>query len=65
MKVAIIGGAGRMGRWFARYFKSRNHVVIISDIGERARIIAEKEGFSFAKSNLDAVKRCRIDPDIC
>ena len=56
MKVAIIGGAGRMGRWFARYFKSRNHVVILSDIEEEARIIAEEEGFLFAKSNLDAVK---------
>jgi prephenate dehydrogenase len=57
MKVAIIGGAGRMGRWFARYFKSKGHAVIISDIEEeKARIIAEKEGFLFAKSNLDAVK---------
>ncbi|MCP8317086.1 MAG: prephenate dehydrogenase/arogenate dehydrogenase family protein [archaeon] len=56
MRVAIIGGAGRMGRWFARYFKSKDHTVIISDIEEKARTIAEKEGFLFAKSNVDAVK---------
>ncbi|MGQ9469021.1 MAG: prephenate dehydrogenase/arogenate dehydrogenase family protein [Nitrososphaerales archaeon] len=56
MRVAIIGGAGRMGRWFARYFKSKDHDIILSDIEEKARIIAEKEGFLFAKSNLDAVK---------
>jgi len=56
MKVAIIGGAGRMGRWFARYFKSENNTVIISDIEEKARIIAEKEGFLFAKSNQDVVR---------
>ncbi len=56
MRVAIIGGAGRMGRWFARYFKSKDHAVIISDIEEKARNIAEKEGFLFAKSNQDVVK---------
>ncbi|MEM3518193.1 MAG: prephenate dehydrogenase/arogenate dehydrogenase family protein [Nitrososphaerales archaeon] len=56
MKVTIIGGAGRMGLWFARYFKSNDHIVTISDIEEKARIIAEKEGFLFVESNLDAVK---------
>jgi len=25
MKAVIIGGAGRMGRWFARYFKSKDY----------------------------------------
>lgn len=56
MKVAIIGGAGRMGLWFARYFKSKDHIITISDIEEKAKIIAKEEGFLFAESNLDAVK---------
>ncbi len=32
MRVAVIGGAGRMGRLFARYFAQRGNEVIISDI---------------------------------
>ena len=31
IKVAIIGGAGRMGQWFARYLSNENFEVIIAD----------------------------------
>ena len=31
MKVAIIGGAGRMGKWLVNYFRKGGHEVTISD----------------------------------
>jgi prephenate dehydrogenase len=34
MKVCVIGGAGRMGSWFARYFRDRGHEVSILDLDE-------------------------------
>lgn len=33
-KILIIGGAGKMGRWFANYFFSFGHEVRLCDIGE-------------------------------
>ncbi len=31
MKIAILGAAGNMGRWFIRYFSERGHTLIASD----------------------------------
>ncbi|MCP8304591.1 MAG: prephenate dehydrogenase/arogenate dehydrogenase family protein [archaeon] len=60
MKVAIIG-AGRMGQWFVRYFKSKDDTVVISDIDEvKARAVAKKEGAVFTKSNIEAVKDAEL-----
>ncbi|MGQ9719519.1 MAG: prephenate dehydrogenase/arogenate dehydrogenase family protein [Nitrososphaerales archaeon] len=56
MKVAILG-AGRMGQWFARYFKSKGHTVVLSDIEEeKAKTVAKREGAVFARSSIEAVK---------
>jgi len=56
MRVAVIGG-GKMGAWFARYFRSRGEEVVISDIrAEQARIVSETMGAERAKSNVEAVK---------
>ncbi len=45
MKVAIIGGTGRMGRWFARYFiASDNDVGIFARHREKAEQFAETIG---------------------
>jgi prephenate dehydrogenase len=41
MKVAIIGGTGRMGRWFARYFTANDY-----DVGIFARHRKEAEQFA-------------------
>lgn len=57
MKVAIIGGAGKMGRWFTRYFIKHEHEVIIYDIDEEnARKIVRKWGIRLAHSNSEAAK---------
>jgi prephenate dehydrogenase len=33
-KVAVLGGTGKMGRWFARFFKAKGYRVVI---GGRSR----------------------------
>src|SRR5208283_705010 len=55
-KVAIIG-AGAMGSWFARFFKTRGNSVIISDRDRRkARLLASRIHVRWASSNVEAVK---------
>jgi prephenate dehydrogenase/chorismate mutase len=55
VRVAVIG-AGGMGSWFARFFKSRRASVTISDRDRRAaRILASKIQARCAANNIDAV----------
>ena len=55
-KVAIIG-AGGMGSWFARFFKTRGNSVIISDRDPRkAKLVASRIHVRWAASNVEAVK---------
>jgi len=57
MKIAIIGGYGRMGRWFTRYFTAHGHKVVISGVRlHKAKTFAEEAGVDFAKNNVEAVK---------
>jgi prephenate dehydrogenase len=57
MKVAIVGGAGRMGVWFASYFRERGYEVSISDIRlDEARAIAESIGVDMVEENHDVVR---------
>ena len=40
MKIAIIGGSGKMGQWFARFLKNEGHdVLIIGRDGERLKVV--------------------------
>jgi prephenate dehydrogenase len=57
MKIAIIGGAGRMGRWLTKYFVSKGNKVIVSDAKlEEMRIFAEASEAEFAVNNLKAAR---------
>ncbi|MEM4447116.1 MAG: prephenate dehydrogenase/arogenate dehydrogenase family protein [Candidatus Jordarchaeales archaeon] len=57
MKVAILGGTGRMGAWFARYFKRKGcDVVIWARTIENLVKVAEEIGVSYALSAEEAVK---------
>jgi prephenate dehydrogenase len=54
-KVAVIG-AGGMGSWFARFFKSRGSHVTVSDRDRhRARLLASRIGVRWVSSNVEAV----------
>lgn len=49
--IAIIGGTGRMGRWFARFFKERGlRVVIHSRSTARAASTAKEVGVEYSES---------------
>lgn len=55
-RVAVIG-AGGMGAWFARFFKSRGDRVTISDRNHsKARRLASKIRARYASSNVEAVR---------
>jgi len=56
-RVTILGGTGRMGRWFARFFQAKGYeVCIASRSSERAAKAAEELGVTSAKSHDEAVK---------
>lgn len=51
MRVCVIGGAGRMGSWFARYFKGLGHEVSILDLDEkRASVTSIEIGADIVRS---------------
>ena len=55
--VTVVGGYGQMGLWFARYFKNKGFDVIISGRDpEKSKKTALAEGFSWKKTNVEAVK---------
>ncbi len=61
MKVAIIGGAGRMGKWLVNYFIKSGHDVTISDTRrEEAKTIAQYTGARLAQNNVEAAKDAEI-----
>jgi prephenate dehydrogenase/chorismate mutase len=56
VRVAVIG-AGGMGSWFARFFKSRGTMVTLSDRSlRRARVLASRIRVGFARNNVEAVR---------
>lgn len=55
MRVAIIG-AGKMGRWFARFFKDEGFSVVISSrTRSKAEAIRDEFGVELADTNVDAI----------
>ena len=52
MKVTIIGGAGGMGRWFAKFFKKSGIDVTIVDKSARTGEIAAEMGVRHTKIDI-------------
>ncbi|ATZ61617.2 MAG: prephenate dehydrogenase [Methanosarcinales archaeon Met12] len=48
-KVLIVGGAGEMGQWFARFLMRQNYAVSITDIDPTAKEVAKKLGAGFVE----------------
>ncbi len=60
MQIAIIGGGGKMGKWFARLLMQEGLEVIISD-RNKARLNAAQEELGVAiVSNIEAAKRADV-----
>lgn len=61
MLVSVIGGAGRMGSWFARYFLNRGYDVAIFDVRvDRAEHIARSIGARAYGSSIEAAREADI-----
>lgn len=57
MNVAVIGAAGRMGRWLVRHFLRQGHDLTISDVRTReAMALAQSVRVRLAKENSEAVE---------
>jgi chorismate mutase/prephenate dehydrogenase len=42
-RITIVGGSGRMGGWFARYFRDRGHKVLVHDLVPTQDFAFEKD----------------------
>ncbi|MFQ5834012.1 MAG: prephenate dehydrogenase/arogenate dehydrogenase family protein [Candidatus Thorarchaeota archaeon] len=61
MKIAVIGGAGRMGRWLLEHFDEHGHTLIASDPqSNELREIAELFDLTLASSNAAAAKNADV-----
>jgi len=60
VKVAIIGGSGKMGRWFARHLLAEGNEVVISGRTESKVVAARQELGVEAASNIEAVRDAGI-----
>jgi len=60
VKVAIIGGSGKMGRWFARFLRQEGYQVVITGRSEgKLKEARQQLGVSATTDNLAAVKGAR------
>ena len=69
MRITILGGAGGMGEWFARFFKENNCDVRIADISDNTEAVAKELGVQFStinvlKAEVGALKEEFADTDI-
>jgi prephenate dehydrogenase len=56
LRVAIIG-AGKMGRWFTRFFKDEGYSIVVSSrTRSKAEALRDDFGVELADSNVEAVK---------
>jgi len=59
--ATIVGGAGRMGAWFADFLSANGYEIIICERNERlARRSAKRKGFTFMKNEIAAVQLSRL-----
>jgi len=69
MRITILGGAGGMGEWFARFFKKNNCDVRIVDISDKTEAVAKELGVQFSTADIlkmesEALKETFVDTDV-
>ena len=60
LRIAIIGGAGNMGRWFANFLLQDGKEVIIADRDERKLLEAKQQLGTRVATNVEAVKSADV-----
>jgi prephenate dehydrogenase len=60
VKVAIIGGSGKMGRWFARHLLAEGNEVVISGRTESKIMAARQELGVEAAPNIEAIRDAEV-----
>ena len=60
MKIAIIGGSGRMGRWFANFLVNDGKEVVITGRNERKLLEAKQQLGVEVATNAEAVKSADV-----
>jgi len=60
VKVAIIGGSGKMGRWFARFLLNDGKEVVITGRNKRKLLEAKQQLGIEAATNVEAVKNADV-----
>jgi prephenate dehydrogenase len=60
LKIAVIGGAGKMGRWFTRFLLEEGYEVIISDRDQDRLKASRRELGVRTASNINAVKHADV-----
>jgi len=60
MRIAILGGAGEMGEWFARFFKENDCDVRIVDISDKTEAVAKRLGVQFLTTDVLKMKKGAI-----
>jgi prephenate dehydrogenase len=59
MKVAIIGGSGKMGRWCAKFLLQEGHEVVITGRNQNKLLEAKKQLGVEAATNVEAAKQAQ------
>jgi prephenate dehydrogenase len=61
MKIAIIGGSGKMGRWFARFLKAEDFEVVITGRNQtKLNQTARDLGVAAATDNIAAIRDAKV-----
>ena len=60
MKIAIIGGSGKMGRWFANFLLKDGYEVVITGRNERKLLEAKRQLGVDAATNVEAAKQAEV-----
>ncbi len=60
MRIAIIGGAGNMGRWLVDYFLNFDHSIVVADRNNSMEQENKESRIEFAESNICAVKNADV-----
>ncbi|MGQ9623891.1 MAG: prephenate dehydrogenase/arogenate dehydrogenase family protein [Candidatus Bathycorpusculaceae bacterium] len=61
MKIAVLGAAGKMGKWFVQYLIDKGHTLTVSDINkDELRKLSKNYNVKLTKDNIEAVRDAEL-----